>query len=405
MRAGSSDLERFVLCDLPCVACHARNPLSQLRRSLVSAPLAAFVVCMRKGRIVWRNPAAVDLARRCGCELLGRDVRELFAPEERGHVERLLDRLDPEDSIVNETLHLQGAGARPVALQTTWSALHEGSAAVRQVLCFLRPRDDRVQWRGEGAIQLDDIPDLVHQGALCAIVTDASGRIRALTEDAAHGLGDPAAVAPGRSIEDIAADDRSRDTIGVLLRTARDQPGSPISGWIWVRAGEPGQPAGERTATFDRGEERAGSRTRRAAMAVDNRLDDPLVQGLLWYQLPLGGTPMSADDQGDPRAYTSFLEHQLLRIGQEVERSGPPLQLTRAARARALPGVERLSEREREVFNLLAEGLRAPTIARRLFVSQSTVRNHVSAVFRKLGVRSQPELLELLAESSSTPLR
>jgi PAS domain S-box-containing protein len=63
-----------------------------------------------------------------------------------------------------------------------------------------------------------------------------------------------------------------------------------------------------------------------------------------------------------------------------------------------LPGLERLSRREYEVVKLLLHGDRVPVIARQLFVSQSTVRNHLSSVFRKLRVRSQQELIVLLRE-------
>jgi DNA-binding NarL/FixJ family response regulator len=45
-----------------------------------------------------------------------------------------------------------------------------------------------------------------------------------------------------------------------------------------------------------------------------------------------------------------------------------------------------LSEREREVLRLVAEGRANADIARRLFLSEKTVRNHVSSIFTKLGV-------------------
>ena len=45
-----------------------------------------------------------------------------------------------------------------------------------------------------------------------------------------------------------------------------------------------------------------------------------------------------------------------------------------------------LSEREREVLRLAAEGRANADIARRLFLSEKTVRNHVSSIFTKLGV-------------------
>jgi DNA-binding NarL/FixJ family response regulator len=59
-----------------------------------------------------------------------------------------------------------------------------------------------------------------------------------------------------------------------------------------------------------------------------------------------------------------------------------------------LPELATLSVREREVLELLVSHLRAPAIAQRLGISPLTVRNHLKAIFRKLGVSSQQELLD-----------
>jgi PAS domain S-box-containing protein len=59
-------------------------------------------------------------------------------------------------------------------------------------------------------------------------------------------------------------------------------------------------------------------------------------------------------------------------------------------------GWSTLSRREREVIEDIALGDRVPLIATRLYISQSTVRNHLSSAFRKLKVSDQQELVELL---------
>jgi DNA-binding CsgD family transcriptional regulator len=60
----------------------------------------------------------------------------------------------------------------------------------------------------------------------------------------------------------------------------------------------------------------------------------------------------------------------------------------------AMPAVGSLTLRERDVLALLLEGLRVSSIARRLYLSPQTVRNHLKSIFRKLGAHSQAELLE-----------
>jgi DNA-binding NarL/FixJ family response regulator len=51
-----------------------------------------------------------------------------------------------------------------------------------------------------------------------------------------------------------------------------------------------------------------------------------------------------------------------------------------------------LTEREREVITLVGEGLRNQQIAERLYLSQATVRHHLTAIFAKLGVADRFEL-------------
>ena len=58
---------------------------------------------------------------------------------------------------------------------------------------------------------------------------------------------------------------------------------------------------------------------------------------------------------------------------------------------------EALSAREVEVLLLLDEHLGTDQIAKRLFISEHTVRSHVKSLLRKLGVSSRREALEHLA--------
>jgi DNA-binding NarL/FixJ family response regulator len=72
-------------------------------------------------------------------------------------------------------------------------------------------------------------------------------------------------------------------------------------------------------------------------------------------------------------------------------------QLTHPQQAQPLtPEEERiaaLTKREREVITLVGEGLRNKQIAERLYISEATVRHHLTAIFAKLDVADRFELV------------
>jgi DNA-binding CsgD family transcriptional regulator len=104
--------------------------------------------------------------------------------------------------------------------------------------------------------------------------------------------------------------------------------------------------------------------------------------------------------QADPRPPATDrvreLEMRLARIAHETRAAGLAQPSVGAPVLADLPELATLTSREWEVVCALAEGSRVPTIARRLHVRTGTVRNHLSAVYRKLDVGSQAELLERL---------
>lgn len=55
-----------------------------------------------------------------------------------------------------------------------------------------------------------------------------------------------------------------------------------------------------------------------------------------------------------------------------------------------------LTVREREIVEMILLGLRVPSIAKSLYLSEHTIRNHLRSVFTKCDVRSQRELVDKL---------
>ena len=73
-----------------------------------------------------------------------------------------------------------------------------------------------------------------------------------------------------------------------------------------------------------------------------------------------------------------------------------------AAHAKPAPPhaqIAELTEREREVMTLVAEGLNNAEIASRLYLSPATARTHVSRILLKLGARDRTQLVVLAYES------
>jgi DNA-binding NarL/FixJ family response regulator len=67
--------------------------------------------------------------------------------------------------------------------------------------------------------------------------------------------------------------------------------------------------------------------------------------------------------------------------------------LAEAMRRRMSPTVPRVSTREMEVLKLLAEGLGVAQISKRLYVSESTAKTHISKLYDKLGAGNRAQAI------------
>jgi DNA-binding NarL/FixJ family response regulator len=122
-------------------------------------------------------------------------------------------------------------------------------------------------------------------------------------------------------------------------------------------------------------------------------------------QLPVRVLVLTA--YGDGESMRAALEHQADGIALKTDSPARTIDALRAVNSgvlvfpqaarrwmrksneRAIAGPNSLSEREREVWSLLASGLSNSAIARKLGVSPSTVKFHTQNLFQKLGVSNR----------------
>ena len=67
--------------------------------------------------------------------------------------------------------------------------------------------------------------------------------------------------------------------------------------------------------------------------------------------------------------------------------------LAEAMKRRLSPSGPQLSPREKEVLDLLADGLGVAQISRRLFISESTTKTHISKLYEKLGAGNRAQAI------------
>lgn len=81
----------------------------------------------------------------------------------------------------------------------------------------------------------------------------------------------------------------------------------------------------------------------------------------------------------------------------------PGVVRTLAAEQTESPALTKLTQREREVLDLVATGLSNREIGGKLFVSPNTVRSHLQAISSKLGVSSRAKLAALGRSFAANP--
>lgn len=147
----------------------------------------------------------------------------------------------------------------------------------------------------------------------------------------------------------------------------------------------------------------SGARLARELLDADPALGVILYTGIEDEQLLEAGLDCGASGfalkAGDPDELLHAVR-VVARGGSYVDPRLRPLLLNRARKQRVL------SDREREVLGLLAEGLTGEAIAGRLHIAPETVRTHIRNVMRKLGAHTRAQAVAVaLGQGEITPER
>jgi DNA-binding CsgD family transcriptional regulator len=227
-------------------------------------------------------------------------------------------------------------------------------------------------------------------GRHLALVQAAPASDDTVTPIAKHLGYEPATMAIGSVDGNLIITAMSSDIADLLGVSPNDLVGQPLPSLV------AGRDVGSLLTAGDRPGEHAGP------MPLHLRNSDGDWVELWCVLATLAGTPdrcivlSLAPERDEPASRVAELEHHLWSIAAIVEATGVLQRVGAMRDLSASTEANHLTTRQWEVLARIVRGERVPSIAADLHVSQSTVRNHLSAIFKRFGVHSQPELLRII---------
>jgi DNA-binding CsgD family transcriptional regulator len=311
-------------------------------------PLPALILAVPSERIVAASPAALDLLSPPDGELIGRNFEWFTADDPSGALELLISgRLNGYERV----RHLRLSDGSPAPFQT-WVRTIGEQVPVRHVLVVLTTD---VMPTGSAGFSVP-----MELNALIG-TTDVDLRIDRVHSDVDTVVGNLPAELIGQTLFGVVRPD-------------------DLAGLMWALA--------QSTSTGK-------------GVSLHVHVNNDGEQAQLWQMLllpvdPTPGFAFTLISVGRSEGLPGWDTEQPLGQTRGMDVLDISRRLADLTEAE-VPGILELSSREFDVVTRLLAGYRVPAIAGALFISQSTVRNHLSSVFRKLRVESQQELIDLLA--------
>ncbi|HEX3712655.1 MAG TPA: LuxR C-terminal-related transcriptional regulator [Trebonia sp.] len=343
----------------------------EMLETLVQAsrvPLAA--VELPSGRFLAVNPPLADALRSTVDALTGSSSLDQLSPAERRAGEMGFQALADGDLTGYQAIRTVADDTSPGQAFSVWvNAIDAGGTRVG--LISVMPAAER----GSGLRPPPPLPATGELGDVVLGTVDGSWRVDRISQDVTALLG----ITPEHCV--------GLPVLGAIHPS--DAPGFLAAVEHSCR--------GERSVALTLRLNAAGSQWREVSVilaAISQAVPPPLAFALI------------GDAAGDgPAADTgraTRLEAHMRRIADELNAAGllPRLSglpdLSRTAR------LGQLTSRELAVLTRLLDGRRPADIAADLFVSQSTVRNHLSSIYAKLRVSGQVDLIRTLGREATT---
>ncbi|MEY2475738.1 MAG: hypothetical protein QOG87_1053 [Actinomycetota bacterium] len=340
------------------------SPLESLRhlaQAIAASPIPLFVCDVANERILLANSAAADLFGATQSAIIGSPASELWEGSSTPGSTSAISALNT-GAIDSYRAHRQITTAEGPMEVSVWARTLEteaGSVAVTVVL----PDADA----GIAGNLIDSYfgPDAAN---LAVGTIDGDGRFSEITPNSEEVIGLTREQIAGSELASIV----HPEDVDRLMQALRQAAATSQDAAVEVRLRHP-----------DRGW------TDVRCLTLSSPPDQPVRLALALagsaYEPPLRPEPDLLD-----------LERQVLRIAAELHAATMTRRGTLSAEATRYPALDALPPRQREIVDRLLQGERIPTIAASLYLSRSTVRNHLSRVFKTFGVGTQADLLSLL---------
>jgi PAS domain S-box-containing protein len=324
----------------------------QLVRSLEGLPVAAILTELTNHRFVGVNEQATAIFGLPADELIGTDVLTRVYPRDReaarqayaAMASKAIDGYQVRRRIVTPD-------GTPVSIDI-WGRRVEGTEGLYGLWILVNTAESAA------------LTPMLMMGAAAVVlaVTDHDWRIEYMSADA-HLLGVKGSELRGFPLLGLVHPSDADEFLAAVARTATDQVAVTVR--TRLRVGSEGW--AERYC---------------------------LIVRMCEHQPPRLGVVISAapTEAGAP-PLASALHENMRQCALEANAAQTLDALPALAR---LPHGSELSARQSEIVARLVAGERASAIARAMFLSPSTVRNHLVAIYRKFGVHSQAELLAAL---------